>query len=134
VPGSVELIEALYARGVPLYALTNFSADFWPPFRAAQPIFDRFRDIVVSGTEKLHKPDPAIYALAAERFGHAPSRMLFIDDNADNVAAAVPVAGRRTTLPMRRNWPRTCADEASSPDTKRPPREGAGAWPGQGGG
>jgi 2-haloacid dehalogenase len=88
VPGSLELIEALDARGVPLFAITNFSADFWPPFRATQPIFDRFRDIVVSGAEKLHKPDPAIYALAAARFGHAPARMLFVDDNVDNVVTA----------------------------------------------
>jgi 2-haloacid dehalogenase len=89
VPGSLELVEALHARGVPLYAITNFGADFWPPFRAQRPIFDRFRDVVVSGDEKLVKPDPAIYALAARRFGHAPEAMLFIDDNADNIAGAV---------------------------------------------
>jgi 2-haloacid dehalogenase len=73
---------------VPLYAITNFGASFWPEFRAAQPVFDRFRDIVVSGFEKIAKPDPAIYALAARRFGHAPEAMLFIDDNAANVASA----------------------------------------------
>ncbi|MFA7602016.1 MAG: HAD family phosphatase [Novosphingobium sp.] len=88
VPGSHELVEALHARGVPLYAITNFSADFWPPFRAGQAVFDRFRDIVVSGVEKLIKPDPEIYALAAARFGHAPAAMLFIDDNEANVIAA----------------------------------------------
>jgi len=89
VPGSLELVEQLAARGVPLFAVTNFGADFWPPFRATQPVFDRFRDIVVSGVERLAKPDRAIYALAARRFGHAPGDMLFIDDNADNIAAAV---------------------------------------------
>ena len=89
VPGSLELVEALHARGVPLHAITNFSADFWPPFRATQPVFDRFRDIVVSGAEKLAKPDPAIFALAARRFGHPPGAMLFIDDNEANVAAAI---------------------------------------------
>jgi 2-haloacid dehalogenase len=88
VPGSLELVEALHVRGVPLYAITNFSADFWPPFRATQPVFDRFRDIVVSGVEKVFKPEPAIFALAAGRFGHAPETMLLVDDNADNVAAA----------------------------------------------
>lgn len=88
VPGSHELVEALHAGGVPLYAITNFSADFWPPFRRRQPVFDRFRDIVVSGIEKLHKPDAAIYALAAARFGHAPAAMLFVDDNEENVVAA----------------------------------------------
>lgn len=89
VPGSLELVEELHARGIPLYAITNFGADFWPPFRAVQPIFDRFRDIVVSGVERLVKPDPAIYALAARRFGHPPEAMLFIDDNEANVTAAV---------------------------------------------
>jgi 2-haloacid dehalogenase len=88
VPGSLELVEALHARGVPLYAITNFGAEFWAAFRADQPVFDRFRDIVVSGVEKVCKPNAAIYALAAERFGHAPGAMLFVDDNAANVAAA----------------------------------------------
>jgi 2-haloacid dehalogenase len=88
VPGSLELVEALHARGVPLYAITNFGDEFWDGFRPTAPIFDLFRDVVVSGVEKLTKPDPAIYALAARRFGHPPGEMLFIDDNAANVAAA----------------------------------------------
>lgn len=89
VPGSLDLVAALATRGVPLYAITNFGDDLWAAFRPTQPVFDHFRDIVVSGVEKLAKPDPAIYALAARRFGHAPKAMLFIDDNADNVAAAI---------------------------------------------
>lgn len=89
VPGSLELVAALQARGVPLYAITNFGAEFWAGFRPSQPVFDGFRDIVVSGVEKLVKPDPAIYALAARRFGHAPEAMLFVDDNAANVASAI---------------------------------------------
>ena len=55
---------------MPLFAITNFSGEFFPPFRATQVrLFDRFRDIVVSGDEKLVKPDAAIYRLALERFG-----------------------------------------------------------------
>lgn len=88
VPGSLEIVEALHARGVPLYAITNFGAEFWAAFRPTAPIFDRFRDIVVSGVERMVKPDPAIYALAARRFGHAPAAMLFVDDNFANVEAA----------------------------------------------
>jgi 2-haloacid dehalogenase len=88
VPGSLELLDALAARGVPLYAITNFGAEFWPAFRAEWPALDVFRDVVVSGVERIAKPDPAIYRLAAERFGHAPERMLFIDDNRDNIEAA----------------------------------------------
>src|SRR3546814_15419980 len=54
-------------------------------------LFDRFRDVVVSGDEKLVKPDPAIYALAIRRFGIAPGESVFIDDSAPNVAAAAAV-------------------------------------------
>ena len=88
VTGSIELVERLDARGVPLFAITNFGAEFWAAFRPTAPVFDRFCDIVVSGEEKLAKPDPALFALAARRFGHDPARMLFIDDNADNIASA----------------------------------------------
>ena len=88
VPGTLELIDALHGTNVPLYAITNFGAEFWERFRPTWPVFDSFRDIVVSGAEKITKPDPAIYALAAERFGHAPGAMLFVDDNLANVAAA----------------------------------------------
>ena len=88
VPGSLEIVRDLDAADVPLYAITNFGAEFWTAFRPTAPIFALFRDIVVSGQEKLVKPDPAIFALAARRFGHAPAAMLFIDDNAANVAAA----------------------------------------------
>jgi 2-haloacid dehalogenase len=88
VPGSLELVEALDAAGVPLYAITNFGADTWAGFRPTAPVFDRFREIVVSGDEKLVKPDPAIFNLAERRFGHPAAAMLFIDDNAANVAAA----------------------------------------------
>ncbi len=92
VPGVHDLVEALDARGVPLFAITNFSADFWPPFHARErAFFDRFRDIVVSGEVKLLKPDPAIYFLALDRFRLNPREALFVDDRAINVAAAEAV-------------------------------------------
>ncbi|WP_231621627.1 HAD family hydrolase [Sphingomonas sp. 37zxx] len=89
IPGMFEIVEALDAAGVPLFAITNFSHEFFPPFRAAWPaLFDRFRDIVVSGAERLVKPDPAIYALALERFGLAAEDAVFVDDNLANVESA----------------------------------------------
>ena len=88
VPGSLEIVRDLDEAGLPLFAITNFGAEFWDGFRPTAPIFDLFRVIVVSGKEKIAKPDAAIFALAAERFGHDPEAMLFIDDNADNIAAA----------------------------------------------
>lgn len=88
VPGTSALIEKLAARDVPLFAITNFGAELWQMFRPTEPVLGHFRDIVVSGEEKLVKPDPAIFELAASRFGHAPQAMLLIDDNRANTASA----------------------------------------------
>jgi 2-haloacid dehalogenase len=88
VPGSLEIVTELADRGVPLFAITNFGAEFWEMFRPTQPIFDLFGDVIVSGAEKLVKPDPAIYALALRRFGLKPNEAIFIDDNLENVEAA----------------------------------------------
>lgn len=89
MPGVHAVVEALDDRGVPLYAITNFSADFWPPFHERErAFFRRFRDIVVSGEVKLLKPDPAIYYLALDRFGLRPGDALFVDDRLINVEAA----------------------------------------------
>lgn len=89
IAGMHELVAELDAAGVPLFAITNFSHEFWPPFRARESaLFDRFRDIVVSGDEKLVKPDPAIYRLALARFGLEPGEAVFIDDNRANIDAA----------------------------------------------
>jgi 2-haloacid dehalogenase len=92
VPGVHAIVEELDARGVPLFAITNFSADFWKPFRAREEaFFRRFRDIVVSGEEKLLKPDPALYFLALHRFGLQPHETLFVDDRKINVEGAEAV-------------------------------------------
>ena len=89
VPGVVAILEDLDTAGVPLYAITNFHDGFFAAFRATRPdVFGRFRDIVVSGEEKLMKPDPAIYRLALDRFGLEPGQAVFIDDSAPNIDAA----------------------------------------------
>lgn len=97
MPGSLELVERLDVAGVALFAITNFGHEFWEGFRPTQPIFDRFQGIIVSGTERMMKPDPAIYRLAIERFGIDPAGAFFIDDVAANVAGAesVGIAGHR---------------------------------------
>ena len=88
VPGTAALVDRLATRGVPLYAITNFASRFWAEFRPTLPVLEQFRQIVVSGDEKIAKPDPRIFDLAAARFGYAPQAMLFIDDNAANIASA----------------------------------------------
>lgn len=89
VAGTHALVRRLHAAGVPLFALTNFGAEFFARFRPTQPIFELFEAIVVSGEECLAKPDPRIYAIAERRFGRAPGELFFTDDNPANVEAAL---------------------------------------------
>lgn len=87
IPGMLELVAELHNAGVPIFGITNFSAEFWDMFRPHAPVFDRFRDIIVSGAEQLIKPDPAIYQLARRRFGLEAGEGLFIDDRIENIRA-----------------------------------------------
>lgn len=88
VEGSHELVERLAGAGVPLFCLTNFGDEFWEVFRPTQPIFDHFADIIVSGKEKVAKPDARIYEIVEERSGRAGAALFFTDDNPANIAAA----------------------------------------------
>ena len=52
------------------------------------PRLERFSGIVVSGRERLTKPDPAIFRVLLERYGLRGADALFVDDAPANVAAA----------------------------------------------
>ena len=91
IDGTVEILEQLDARGTPLYAITNWNQDKFRETKARYDFLNRFRDIVVSGDERLIKPDPAIYRLLLERNGLEASSCLFIDDSPKNVAGAEAV-------------------------------------------
>lgn len=90
--GAIAQTEAvmrdLHARGVPLYGLTNMSPEVWPGVQAMSDVFALFDDVVVSGVEGLVKPDAAIFHLACARTGLAAAELVFVDDNAANIAAA----------------------------------------------
>jgi len=88
IEGSVALLEELDASGVPLYAITNFSRAKFDHAAERFAFLSRFRGIVVSGDERLVKPDPAIFELFLSRFDLAAPDCLFIDDSAANVASA----------------------------------------------
>lgn len=88
VPGSWALLDRLAARDVPLYALTNWSAELFPHALATYPGLSLFRDILVSGIEGMLKPEPAIYQRLLTRNGLRADESLFIDDSAENVAGA----------------------------------------------
>jgi 2-haloacid dehalogenase len=88
VEGTGAIIAELQQAGIRLIGLTNWSAETFPEARKRFAILDRFEDIVVSGSERLAKPDPALFALVSERFSLDPEGCVFVDDSAVNVAAA----------------------------------------------
>jgi HAD superfamily hydrolase (TIGR01509 family) len=88
VPAAVELLEALHARGLSHYALSNISVPMFRHIRARNRFFELFHGIVVSADVKLVKPDPAIFEHTAQRFRLAHRETVFIDDLRPNVESA----------------------------------------------
>ncbi|MFT4082327.1 MAG: HAD family phosphatase [Nocardioides sp.] len=88
IPGSHALVRELAAAGFPQFGLTNWSHELYPHAPATFEVIGLLDDVIVSGTEGLAKPDPAIYRLLPERTGFDLDRLAFVDDRADNVAAA----------------------------------------------
>jgi 2-haloacid dehalogenase len=88
IPGTVEVLAELRAAGVPLYALTNWSAETFAITRGRFEFLEWFDGLLVSGEERVTKPDPAIFQLLLDRFGLDPTATVFVDDSAANVAAA----------------------------------------------
>ena len=101
IPGTVALLHALHAAGTPLYALTNWSAETFPVAERRFAFLRLFRGVIVSGVERLVKPDPAIYRLLESRFGLLPGRCVYVDDSPANVEAATRLGmhGVRFTTP-----------------------------------
>lgn len=90
ISGSVQILRELHAADVPLFALTNWSADLFPVALDRFDFLDLFEDIIVSGEEGVAKPDPEIFEVLEERVSHRAGLddCIFIDDNPANVQAA----------------------------------------------
>jgi 2-haloacid dehalogenase len=91
IEGSVDILHKLHAAGAPLYAITNWAADTFRETLPRYDFFELFRGVVVSGDEKLIKPDPAIYRLFAKRYALNLADCVFIDDSAKNIGGAEAV-------------------------------------------
>jgi 2-haloacid dehalogenase len=88
IPETVEILRELKQAGYPLYGLSNWSADTFRRVRHRYPHFDWFDDIVLSGEEKMVKPDPGIYRVLLARAHTTSERCLFVDDSRVNIDAA----------------------------------------------
>jgi len=88
IMSNVALLEKLRGKGVPTYAITNFSAEKYDVAREVFPFLNGFDGMIVSGVEHLLKPDPAIYQLLLDRYHLKAADCLFIDDVVKNANAA----------------------------------------------
>lgn len=85
---SVDVLRDARALGIRQLALTNMPAEIDELLREHFDWFGLFDGLVVSGAEKIVKPDPAIYRILVDRFAVDPSTTAFVDDRAENVEAA----------------------------------------------
>ena len=88
IEGSVALMRELKAAGVPVYGLTNFSAELWPQSVAAYPFLGEFDAVAVSGEIGDIKPARRIFDVLVERSGRPPAELVYNDDREDNLATA----------------------------------------------
>jgi putative hydrolase of the HAD superfamily len=89
IPESVAYLSRLKEAGYRLYVLSNVSAEFFSGIRARNSFFELFDGLLISGEERVIKPDPAIYLLLFHRFGLMPARTLFVDDRVENIKTAM---------------------------------------------
>jgi 2-haloacid dehalogenase len=130
LPGAVELLAELRANGVPLYALTNWSAETFGIARERFRFLEWFDGVLVSGEERLIKPDPAIFQLLLDRFGLDPATTFYVDDSETNVDTARRLGfdavrfsdpeQLRRDLRARRMLARPAPTARPSPGTRRP--------------
>ena len=89
IPHNVEVLRKLEHSKYDLFGLTNWSAETFPYALENYDFFKIFEGkIVVSGTEKLIKPDPAIWEVLLNRYQIKAEESVFIDDNAKNIEVA----------------------------------------------
>ena len=90
IVGTVEILAELCERETPLYVLSNFSAETFPPALERFDFLRWFRGMVISGEVGVIKPDPRIFQIMLARFAIDPHRTVYIDDVAANAEAARP--------------------------------------------
>ena len=89
ISGSWKILGDLKTSGLRVFGLTNWGAETWPMAEEVHPeLKNAFEDVVVSGQEKLIKPDRRIYEVLTDRNNLRPDECLFIDDSPKNVEGA----------------------------------------------
>jgi 2-haloacid dehalogenase len=85
---SLVLLSNLQKAGYSTYGLSNWSAETFPPTKVVHPFFNTLTGTVISGEEKVCKPDLKIYQILLERYQLTPEECIFIDDRQENLEPA----------------------------------------------
>jgi 2-haloacid dehalogenase len=88
IQGTVDILSDLRARGVPLYALSNWSSETFPFALKRFEFLQWFNGIMLSGEVGLVKPDARIYDLFLKTFAINPATAIYVDDLKPNVETA----------------------------------------------
>lgn len=88
IPHSVRLMQALQARGIPVFSLTNFGVQSFELAAGHYPFLRNFDQHYISGHLKIMKPDAAFYQMLESGCGVAPEALIFTDDRPDNIDMA----------------------------------------------
>ena len=94
IPGTVEVLRELRSRKVPIYALSNWSAETFPIAVNRFECLRWFHGVLLSGEAKVLKPDRRIFEIFLHTFRIEPSRAVYIDDRRENVEAAMELGMR----------------------------------------
>lgn len=118
IEGSIAVLRALRAKGVPVFALTNFGSHSYEEARDKLDFLSEFDREYVSGRMKVTKPDPRIYQMVEADCGIAPDRLLFTDDKADNITAAARRGWRTHHFESWQGWARRLVAEGLLSETE----------------
>ncbi|MEL6720029.1 MAG: HAD family phosphatase [Bacteroidota bacterium] len=89
IQGTLDILKRLKeSKQYKIYGLTNWSAETYPIAQKHYEFLSWFEGVLVSGEEKMKKPDPKFYQLLLDRFEIESSEAVFTDDNLRNVKAA----------------------------------------------
>lgn len=111
IPQSVALLRRLRAKGVPVFALTNFGIGTFDLARTRYDFLDEFDRAYVSGHMAVTKPEPRIYEMVEADSGLPPEALLFADDRPENIAAAAARGWRTHLFDGPEGWARRLVAE-----------------------
>jgi HAD superfamily hydrolase (TIGR01509 family) len=101
-PDTVPVLRTLRDKGVRLGVLSNIGWDIRPAFDRVG-VLESLHSVVLSCEHGVAKPDPALFALACERLGTDPGRVLYVGDDPVKDGAAVRAGLPVYLLPSDRN-------------------------------